>query len=93
MLRAFIIVVGLGISGLVVADPRSSEGNSAEELDVHTRICLAAMESKEAAKALAIELDVSRRELVRIRCNELSVMEFAQQHSETAEDWTIATVQ
>jgi len=65
-----------------VTDTRSAE-----------QICIAAMTSKEAAKAKAIELKVGRNELRKIRCNEYTVMEFAKIHAETPENWSIATVQ
>ena len=56
-------------------------------------VCQAAMESRDAAKSVAVSLKIGRRELSRIRCNEMTVMDFAKLHSNDAQEWSIATVQ
>ncbi len=56
-------------------------------------VCQAAMESRDAAKSVAVSLKIGRRELSRIRCNEMTVMGFASLHSNDAQEWSIATVQ
>ncbi|MDA0271914.1 MAG: hypothetical protein O3C68_01510, partial [Proteobacteria bacterium] len=59
----------------------------------HTLVCQAAMESKDAAKTQAVSLEIGRRELSRIRCNGMTVMDFARLHSEDTQEWSISTVQ
>ena len=96
MFKISTILFSLVASGLVFADAEvvsndvlyQSEGNSP-----HTQVCMAALESKELAKSTAIELGIGRRELNKIRCNELSVMEFAKLNGNQIENWSIATVQ
>ncbi len=61
--------------------------------DPHTEICKAALDSKSAVRTKAFELKIGRRELNRIRCNDMSVMVFAQLHGNEVNNWSIATVQ
>lgn len=76
----------------------NEESASVQHADVqiesaHSQICNAALDSKDAAKAKALSLKVGRRELSHIRCNEMTVMEFAKSHGQYGEEWSIATVQ
>ena len=77
----------------------NEESASVQHADVqresaHSQICNAALDSKDAAKEiLALSLKVGRRELSHIRCNEMTVMEFAKSHGQYGEEWSIATVQ
>ena len=76
----------------------NEESASVQHADVQresaqSQICNAALDSKDAAKAKALSLKVGRRELSHIRCNEMTVMEFAKSHGQYGEEWSIATVQ
>lgn len=91
MRKALTTLILLVLSPLVIAAEPAQE--EALESDKYTLVCNAAMESTEAAKAEAISMDIGRRELSRIRCNDMTVMDFAQLHSKDAQNWSIATVQ
>lgn len=59
----------------------------------YSQLCLAALESREAFKAKALELGVGRREQKQVVCNELSMYEFAEKHRADLREWSVANVQ
>ncbi len=61
--------------------------------NVYAELCIAALDSKDAVKAKARELNLSRRTVNKVLCNETPIMDFANNLSESPENWTIATVQ
>lgn len=93
-MRFYLAITLLALSKMAVAAvPDEANSLAVEQSEPYQQVCEAALYSKEAAKKTAIELDIGRRELNRIRCNELSVMDFANLNSKQPEDWAIATVQ
>jgi len=96
MRKALITLFFTFSSCLAVADERALEatdGLVGEKASDHTLVCQAAMASKDAAKSQAVSLKIGRRELSRIRCNDMTVMDFARLHSADTQQWSIATVQ
>lgn len=88
-----ILLLGLLFSFSVYAVEDSTEKNL-ETKTAPEQICIAAMQSKAAAKAKAVELGVGRRQMTRILCDEHSVMDFAAIHAEEdITSWSIATVE
>ena len=57
------------------------------------QLCMAALESREALRAKARELEISRREQKQVVCNDMSLVEFARAHRDDIREWAIATVQ
>lgn len=66
---------------------KSSEATPAAQL------CMAALESREALRAKAKELGMSRREQNQVICNDMSLVEFAKAYRDDMREWAIATVQ
>lgn len=56
-------------------------------------LCMAALESREALRAKAKELKMSRREQNQVSCNDMSLVEFAKAYRDDIREWSIATVQ
>ena len=92
-IASFVIASQLAVAAPAESKVVESSVAGKESRNSAEQICVAAMTSKEAAKAKAIALKVGRSELRKIRCNEYSVMEFAKIHAENPENWSIATVQ
>ena len=65
----------------------------AQDSSPYSQLCLAALESKDAFKAKALELGVSRREQKQVVCNGLSMYEFAEKHRADLREWSVANVQ
>lgn len=57
------------------------------------QLCMAALESREAIRAKAKELNVNRRDQKNVVCNEMSLVQFAKMHRSDIREWAIATVQ
>ena len=96
MLKVTVLLLGMMASGVVPAQMEVVSSDVyyiSENESAYSQVCMAALESKELAKRTAIELGVGRRELNKIRCNDLSVMEFAKLNGDKVENWSIATVQ
>ena len=91
-LGVFFMVVSLG----AVADEiRLDNGTTfvSNDDNPYGQLCLAALESREAMKAKAVELNIGRREQKKVVCNDLSLFEFADKHREDIREWSVANVQ
>ncbi len=65
----------------------------ATDMSPAAQLCMAALESREALRAKARELNISRRELNQVSCNDMTLVEFARAYRDDMREWAIATVQ
>jgi len=86
--------IAIVIISILSMEAYAKDGSSRQEekAAAYEDVCMAAMVSKQSAKRVAREHKIGRRELSRIQCNDMSVMEFVKLHSESADNWSIATV-
>lgn len=57
------------------------------------QLCMAALESREALRDKARELNMNSRDLDEVSCNDMSLVEFARNYRDDMRQWSIATVQ
>lgn len=57
------------------------------------QLCMAALESREALRQKARELRMNNRDLAKVSCNDMSLVEFAKAYRDDMREWSIATVQ
>ena len=57
------------------------------------QLCMAALESRDALRAKARELKMSRKRQKQVKCNDMSLVEFAKAYRNDMREWSIATVQ
>jgi len=94
MKKTALIFITLFCSSSALSAPENVLSDKSKlQAERYQQICQAALISKETAKQRAVELNVGRRELNRIRCDEMTVMDFAKHNGEQVDNWTIATVQ
>ncbi len=96
MLKTTAIILSVLAAGFVTAEggvPSNNVTYISQDKSAHSQICMAALESRESVRRTAIDMGIGRRELNKIRCNELSVMDFAKLNRRNLVTWSIATVQ
>ena len=81
------------VAGLVFSQFTLAEEPATEQASPYTQLCIAALESKEAMNAKARELNIGRREMKQVVCNDLSLYEFVEAHQDNMQEWSIATVE
>ena len=91
MLTGALLSVSIG----VCADEITQGGTTytANDNSPLAELCLAALESREAMERKARELNIKRRALDKIACNDMSLIEFARLHQQDPRERAIATVQ
>ena len=58
-----------------------------------SQLCIAALESKDALRAKAEELNMTRKEVRRVKCNGMRINEFARTYSDVIDQQAIVNVQ
>ncbi len=95
LLKTLAATLLLTISGAAIASERTVEGTSyvSSPDNAYAELCIAALDSRDAVKAKARELNLSRRTVNKVLCNETPIMDFANSTRDIPENWSIATVQ
>ncbi|MFT7221752.1 MAG: hypothetical protein ACI8Z1_003374 [Candidatus Azotimanducaceae bacterium] len=81
--------------GSLADEHYSQDGTKFKTTDnsASAQLCMAALESREAIRVKAKELNVNRRDQKNVVCNEMSLVQFAKMHRSDIREWSIATVQ
>ena len=82
-------------SHVLAQSPIAAENASVKETinNAATQLCQAALVSRDAVKAKAKELGMSRKQLKQAYCNDMKLVDFARVNREDMRDWAIATVE
>lgn len=96
MKKIALTLAGLLLSANIYAQEHvAADGTVFKATDASpaAQLCMAALESREALRAKARELNMSRREQNQVSCNDMSLVEFAKAYRDDIREWAIATVQ